>query len=169
MVANAPALFVITNPASLWVLLDAAEKDLPSLAVGGILSIHVPVYPNDVFKAKIATISDFLDPVTRTIKVRAVIDNTSRKLKGEMFITADAKSAQGSVVKVPARAVMFQGGRYYLFVEDGEGRFVRREIVTGDSDEGYVTVLSGVEAGKRVVAEGALLLQQILQPRRVVK
>jgi cobalt-zinc-cadmium efflux system membrane fusion protein len=64
---------------------------------------------------------------------------------------------------------MFQGGRYYLFVEDGDGRFVRREIVTGDSDEGYVTVLSGVEAGKRVVAEGALLLQQILQPRRVVK
>ena len=169
MVANAPALFVITNPASLWVLLDAAEKDLPSLAVGSNLSVHVPVYPNDVFKAKIATISDFLDPVTRTIKVRAVIENTARKLKGEMFITAEARSAQGSVVKVPVRAVMFQGGRYYLFVEDGEGRFVRREIVTGDTDEGYVTVLSGVEAGKRVVAEGALLLQQILQPRRVVK
>lgn len=169
MVANAPALFVITNPSSLWVLLDAAEKDLPSLRVGGTLNIRVPIYPNDVFAAKIATISDFLDPATRTIKVRAVIENNSRKLKSEMFVTAEAKSAQGAVIKVPSRAVMFQGGRYYLFVEDGEGRFVRREIVTGDSDEGYVTVVSGVEAGKKVVAEGALLLQQILQPRRVVK
>jgi len=169
MVANAPALFVITNPSSLWVLLDAVEKDLPNLKVGSNLKIKVPTYPNDEFQAKIAAISDFLDPVTRTIKVRAVIDNTARKLKGEMFINAEAKSSQASVIKVPARAVMFQGGRYYLFVEDGVGRFVRREVVTAETDDGYVSIASGVAAGQRVVAEGALLLQQILQPRRIVK
>ncbi len=169
MVANAPALFVVTNPSSLWVLLDAAEKDLPSLKAGSTLVVKVPSYPNEVFSAKIAAISDFLDPVTRTIRVRAVIDNSARKLKGEMFINAEASSAMGSVIRVPTRAVMFQGGRYYLFVEEGEARFVRREVVTGDTDDGSVTILSGVEAGKKVVAEGALLLQQILQPRRVVK
>ena len=150
-------------------LLDAVEKDLPNLKVGSSLKIKVPTYPNDEFQAKIAAISDFLDPVTRTIKVRAVIDNTARKLKGEMFINAEAKSSQASVIKVPARAVMFQGGRYYLFVEDGVGRFVRREVVTAETDEGYVSIASGVAAGQKVVAEGALLLQQILQPRRIVK
>lgn len=169
MVANGPALFVITNPSSLWVLLDAAEKDLANLKIGGSLSIKVPAYPNEEFQAKIASISDFLDPLTRTIKVRAVIDNTARLLKGEMFINADAKSSKATVIKVPARAVMFLGGRYYLFVEEGEGRFVRREVVTGETDEGNVSIVSGVEPGQKVVAEGALLLQQILQPRRVVK
>jgi cobalt-zinc-cadmium efflux system membrane fusion protein len=169
MGAGAPALFVITNPSSLWVLLDATEKDLPNLAVGGSLIVKVPVYPNDGFPAKITAVSDFLDPLTRTIKVRAVIDNSARRLKGEMFINAEAKSRRGLVVAVPAQAVMFQGGRNYLFVEDGEGRFSRREVVTGDADEGFINIENGVVAGQKVVAEGALLLQQMLQPRRVVK
>jgi cobalt-zinc-cadmium efflux system membrane fusion protein len=169
MASNAPALFVITNPSSLWVLLDAAEKDLANLAVGSSLTIKVPTYPNDEFTARIASIADFLDPVTRTIKVRAVVDNTARRLKGEMFINAEAKSRRGSVVMVPAQAVMFLGGRYFLFVEEAEGRFSRREVVTGDAEGGLVTIESGVAAGQKVVAEGALLLQQILQPRRVVK
>jgi cobalt-zinc-cadmium efflux system membrane fusion protein len=169
MGAGAPALFVITNPSSLWVLLDATEKDLPNLAVGGSLIVKVPVYPNDGFPAKIAAVSDFLDPVTRTIKVRALLDNSTRRLKGEMFVNAEVKSRRGLVVAVPAQAVIFQGGHNYLFVEDGEGRFSRREVITGDADEGFINIENGVAAGQKVVAEGALLLQQMLQPRRVVK
>jgi cobalt-zinc-cadmium efflux system membrane fusion protein len=169
LVSNAPALFVITNPSSLWLLLDATEKDLPSLAVGSIVKVRVPAYPEGDFSAKIVAISDFLDPVTRAIRVRAVVDNAARKLKGVMFVTAEAPSTRASVVKVPARAAIFQGGRHFVFVEEGEGRFVRHEVVTGDTDAGYVTIESGLAAGQKVVAEGALLLQQVLQPRRVVK
>lgn len=169
MTSNAPALFVITNPSSLWLLLDATEKDLASLAVGSIVKVRVPAYPEGDFSAKIVAIADFLDPVTRAIRVRAVVDNTARKLKGEMFVTAEAKSSRASVIKVPARAAIFQGGRHFVFVEEGEGRFVRREVATGETDDGYVTVESGLAVGQKVVAEGALLLQQILAPRRVVK
>ena len=169
MTSNGPALFVITNPASLWLLLDAAEKDLASLAVGGVVSVQVPAYPKGEFSAKVVSISDFLDPQTRTVKVRAVIDNSARKLKGEMFVNAEIKSTHASVIKVPSRAVIFQGGKFFVFVDEGDGRFVRREVVTGDTDEGYVTIESGLAAGQKVVAEGALLLQQILAPRRVVK
>ena len=169
MVANAPPLFVITDPSTLWVWLDAAEKDLAGLARGAALTIRVPVYPDETFPAKIAAIADFLDPVTRTVRVRAAIDNRARRLKGEMFVTGEAKSVRASVVRVPARAVMFQGGRHYLFIDEGGGRFARREVVAGDTEDGYVTIASGVAPGEPVVAEGALLLQQILQPRRVVK
>jgi cobalt-zinc-cadmium efflux system membrane fusion protein len=101
--------------------------------------------------------------------VRAVIDNSARKLKGEMFVNAEIKSTHASVIKVPSRAVIFQGGKFFVFVDEGDGRFVRREVVTGDTDYGYVTIESGLAAGQKVVAEGALLLQQILAPRRVVK
>ena len=165
---SAPALFVITQPAYLWVLLDATEKDLPRLKLGKLIKIHVPAYPDTAFEAKITTVSDFLDPTTRTIKVRATLDNAQRVLKGEMFVTAAVNGDAGTVLQVATRAVFFQGGRHFVFVDSGDGRFVRREVKVGDSSDGNVTILSGLQSGQKVVSEGALLLQQMLQPRRVV-
>jgi len=169
MVANAPALFVITNPTYLWVLLDATDKDLPQLVVGKPVHIRVPANPDAVYEAKIAAVSDFLDPATRTIKVRATLDNPQRALKGETFVTASLDGATKSVLQVPSRAVFFQGGRHLVFSDDGDGRFTRREVRIGDAYFGNVTVVAGLQPGQKVVVEGALLLQQMLQPRRVVK
>lgn len=165
---GAPALFVITDPAHLWVLLDAAEKDLPQVKVGQTISIRVPAYPDATFAARVTAVSDFLDPATRTIKVRAELNNAKRQLKGEMFITAALGDPSARVLQVPLRAVFFQGGKYFVFVERGAGEFIRREVKTGDAYEGHITILSGLQPGEKVVAEGALALQQMLQPRRVV-
>jgi membrane fusion protein, heavy metal efflux system len=168
MGAGVPALFVITDPAYLWALLDATEKDLPRLKLGKLIKIHVPAYPDTAFEAKISTVSDFLDPTTRTIKVKATLDNAQRVLKGEMFVTAAVNGDAGTVLQVPTRAVFFQGGRHFVFVDSGDGRFVRKEVKVGDSYDDNVTILSGLQSGQKVVSEGALLLQQMLQPRRVV-
>lgn len=168
MGAGVPALFVITDPAYLWVLLDATERELPRLKAGKLIKIHVPAYPDTAFEARITTVADFLDPTTRTIKVKATLDNAQRMLKGEMFVTAAVNGDAGTVLQVPTRAVFFQGGRHFVFVDSGDGRFMRREVKVGDSSEGNVTILSGLQSGQKVVSEGALLLQQMLQPRRVV-
>ena len=171
MGAGAPAQFVITDPAYLWVLLDAAEKDLPQLKAGRTIKIRVPAFPDEAFDAKVAAVADFLDPATRTIKVRATLDNAKRLLKGEMFVTAtvtgDANSVK--VVQVPARAVFFQGGSNFLFVDDGKGGYTRQKVETGDVNEGNIAIIAGLQPGQKVVTDGALLLQQMLQPRRVVK
>jgi cobalt-zinc-cadmium efflux system membrane fusion protein len=165
---SAPALFVITDPAYLWVLLDAAEKDLPRLKLGKLIEIRVPAYPDAAFKTRISAISDFLDPTTRTIKVRALLDNAQHVLKSEMFVTAAVNGDAGTVLQAPTRAVFFQGGRHFVFADEGNGRFVRLEVKVGDSADGNITILSGLQPGQKVVSEGALLLQQTLQPRRVV-
>jgi len=107
---GSPALFVITDPSYLWVMLDAGEKDLPGLHVGKIVKIRVPVYPDATFDARITAVADFLDPTTRTIKVRASLDNSNRMLKGEMFVTATLNDESVRVLQVPSRAVFFQGG-----------------------------------------------------------
>ena len=167
--AGAPALFVVTNPAYLWVLLDATEKDLPQLKIGKTIMLGVPAYPDGKFEAKVVAVADFLDPATRTIKVRAVLDNSRRLLKGEMFITAALGSDVGTVLQVPSRAVFFQGGRHFVFVDGGNGAFVRTEVKTGEVSDGNVTIVTGLQPAQKVVTDGALLLQQLLQPRRVVK
>jgi cobalt-zinc-cadmium efflux system membrane fusion protein len=166
---GSPALFVITDPSYLWVMLDAGEKDLPGLHVGKIVKIRVPVYPDATFDARITAVADFLDPTTRTIKVRASLDNSNRMLKGEMFVTATLNDESVRVLQVPSRAVFFQGGSHFLFVDSGQGTYTRRQVKVGDVYNGYITITSGLEPGQKVVSEGALLLQQMLQPTRVVK
>jgi cobalt-zinc-cadmium efflux system membrane fusion protein len=169
MLANAPALFVVTDPSYLWVILDATERDLASIQRGQQIAIRSPVYHDEDFTARIESISDFLDPATRTIKVRASIDNSHRRLKAEMFVTAELRGEQVMQLQVPAKAVFFQGGQHFVFVGNGTGTFTRRKVTIGDEQQGSVEIRDGVGAGDRIVTDGALMLQQILQPSRIQK
>ena len=87
--SNAPPLFVITDPARLWVQLDATERDLSFLHPGLPVTLRAPAYPGRTFDARIEAVSDFVDPSTRMIKVRASVANPERALKGEMFVSGE--------------------------------------------------------------------------------
>ncbi|MFN9489628.1 MAG: efflux RND transporter periplasmic adaptor subunit, partial [Betaproteobacteria bacterium] len=131
MVANSPPLFVVTNPATLWAIFDASERDLVMLRVGKSIQVSTPAYRDERYLAKVEAIADFLDPATRTLKIRTRLDNTSRKLKAEMFVTADVASDGDQELLVPTRAVYFQGERHFLFIDIGEGRYQRRQVRIG--------------------------------------
>ena len=78
MLANGPPMFVITDPSRLWVLLDATERDLPFLKPGETVALHSDAYPDEAFSAVIEMVADFVDPQTRTIKVRGSLANRGR-------------------------------------------------------------------------------------------
>jgi cobalt-zinc-cadmium efflux system membrane fusion protein len=163
----APPLFLVTDPTTLWALIDVHEKDLPQLKLGKAVTLRSPAYPSVEFAARIAMVTDFLDPATRTLKVRAVVPNPKRTLKAEMFVTADVAIEGASVLQVPEKPVFFQGGKHYLFVDEGNGAYRRHEVQVGEIHEGLVHISSGLADRSRVVTEGSLFLQQVLAPRRV--
>jgi cobalt-zinc-cadmium efflux system membrane fusion protein len=169
MTSNAPPPFVVTNPLYLWAILDASEKDLPYLAPGTRITIRSPVYKDAEFHARVAAISDFLDPQTRTLKVRAVLENADRRLKAEMFITAEIQTQRQAAIQIPASALFFEGGKRFVFTREGDNHYTRREITTAEENQGKVVVVAGLDPGQVVVTEGVLMLQQLLQPRRVQK
>jgi cobalt-zinc-cadmium efflux system membrane fusion protein len=172
MLANAPnlfaPLFVISDPTRLWVQLDAADSDLPSLRPGEKIRIHSNAFPGQVFDGVINNVGEELDPTTRTMKVRGVVDNPEKRLKAEMYVMADVvedvSKVESAGVDVPAKAVFMIANQYYLFVEQSPGRVQRREVKIGTEKDGLIPVLSGVAAGDRVAAEGALLLQSLVDP-----
>lgn len=169
MTSNAPPLFIVTDPTHLWALLDATEKDLAAVHVGKIVTVRTPVYEGESFKAKLVNVSDALDPATRTLKARATLDNNDRKLKAEMFVTGELDTQQPVRIMLPAKAVYFQGGKNYVFIEEGPGRYTRKIVKVGDDHDGKVEVAQGVTPGQKVVIDDVLMLQQMLQPRRVQK
>ncbi len=92
------ALFVVSDPSVLWVQIDARESDTASLKPGTKISLTLPNFPGQTFEAKITATGDFIDSNTRSIKVRAVIDNAQRMLKAEMLGTARIERKLGAGV-----------------------------------------------------------------------
>lgn len=164
-----PPLFVVTDPTTLWAQFDASERDLALLRPGKTIAVRSPAWRDEEFSARVEAMSDFLDPATRAIKIRARLDNTARKLKGEMFVTADIDADGAKELLVPAKAVYFQNEKNYLFIDEGNGRYLRREVKTGDVRRNLVEILAGLNEGEKVVTEGSLMLQQVMQPRRIQK
>ncbi|MGI4779313.1 MAG: efflux RND transporter periplasmic adaptor subunit [Janthinobacterium lividum] len=155
--AGTQALFVVTDPTSLWVQIDAKESDVGSLRPGASFTLQVPAYPDATFTGRVTAAADFIDPTTRTIKIRGVVANADRRLKGEMLVTAVVTEAlEGTVV--PARAVTLDGSSQTVYVQVQPGVFEPRKVVIGNMGTQDVVVTRGLAAGEQVVADNALLL-----------
>jgi cobalt-zinc-cadmium efflux system membrane fusion protein len=153
-----PALIVVSDPSSLWVHLDAREADVGSLKKGTAIRLNLPSFPGESFTAKIAATGDFIDPNTRTIKVRAAIDNTERRLKAEMLGTALIERQLPPGVMVPASAVQLHGKEHRVFVQTQTGVFEPRVVKLGYEGLQDVLVIDGLKDGEQVVKENSLLL-----------
>ena len=160
-----PPLFTISNPNSLWVQIDAKEGDLPALKKGSSFEIAVSSLGGQVFKGVIQATGDFIDPNTRTIKVRGLVMNPKRELKAEMLATArvtrDVSQEADAAVSVPASAALLVGAKHRVFIQSAVGTFEPREIEILFEGPKEVVIKSGIKAGDLVVSENALLLGRL--------
>jgi len=167
MLANVPEitqpLFVVSDPTRLWIQIDATEVDLPQMQPGREFTFTSRAFPDQTFTGRVDKVSEFIDPNTRTIKVRGSVANPGRWLKAEMFVTVILPGKDATAVSVPAAAVMLKGEKHFVFVQEQPGQFTRQEVAIGSEQAGRVLVLKGLQAGQQVVTEGCLLLQQLLE------
>ncbi len=152
------ALFVVSDPSVLWLQIDARESDTESLKPGTKVSLTLPNFPGQSFDAKISATGDFIDSNTRSIKVRAVIDNSKRQLKAEMLGTARIERKLAAGVLVPASAVQLLGIEHWAYVQTEPGVFEPRRVKLGYEGLQEVLIVDGVKAGEWVVKDNGLLL-----------
>ena len=153
-----PAPFVVSDPTSLWVQIDARERDVGSLRPGSTFELVVPTLPNEKFVGKVVTSGDAIDPSTRTIKVRGEVANPDRLLKAEMLATARLERHLGGGLVIPASAVVLRGAQHTVFVQSAPGVFEPRDVRLCYQDSKQAVVARGMEAGDKVVSENVLLL-----------
>jgi cobalt-zinc-cadmium efflux system membrane fusion protein len=155
-------LFVISDPTKLWLFLDVTEADAAALNSNQEVSLRSRALPGKVFHGRVEVISEGLDPATRTLKTRCSVNNSAKLLRAEMYVSADVAS-KASGVDIPTEAVFLKDNSHYVFVETARGQFERHTVKLGLENNGRSIVTDGLSAGQRVVTEGCLLLEAMLE------
>lgn len=161
-----PLLWVVPlNP--VWVVADVYEQDLASVRVGTRLTFTAPSAPDLQFSARVEFVEPFVDPATRTSRVRATVRNAGGVLRPGMFVHARVfgPSRKTGGVAVPASAVMERGERAVVWVEVEPNAFAPRTVRLGARAGGWVEVLDGLREGERVAVSGTFLLDSEAQLR----
>lgn len=156
----AQVLFTVADLDMLQVLADLYERDLALVKEGQFAKVTVEAYPGVDFPATVAAIGDVVDPVTRTIKVRAWVNNNPHKLKPEMFarLHLDVGDAS-SFIAVPREAVLEEDGKQFVYVVEEPKRYVKREVKVSNISTDQVRILEGLTRGQRIVIKGAVLIK----------
>jgi cobalt-zinc-cadmium efflux system membrane fusion protein len=155
-------LFVVSDPTRLWFVLDVGEGEVGALKAGSQVKIHATMLGEQSIAGTISNIADFVDPQTRTVKVRGTVENPERVAKAEMFVIAKIKVPAATGFVVPTKAVYLRGEQTYVFVDAGGGRYVRKPVKLGPTSNGHQVVLDGLAADEKVVVDGSLLLERLL-------
>jgi multidrug efflux pump subunit AcrA (membrane-fusion protein) len=111
-----------------------------------------------VFEGKVVAVTPIIEAATRTLKVRALVDNPENKLKLEMFVNVAIKYDLGDKLAVPEEAVMHAGTRDIVFVAKSDGYFEPRVVMLGSKAQGYYEVLQGLSENEEVATSGNFLI-----------
>ena len=156
-------LFAIADLSRVWVEVEVYENEFPFVKLGQAVSITSQSYPGKPFAGRVSFVYPFLDPKTRTVKVRVEMANPGLKLKPDMFVNALIKSPLGVTLAIPASAVMDTGKRQVVWVEKEAGMFEPRDVQVGARVGDNVQILSGLAQGEKVAASGGYLIDSEAQ------
>jgi membrane fusion protein, multidrug efflux system len=137
---------------------SVAEVHLPSIAQGQLINATSIAYPGEIFKGKINSVDSRIDPITRAVQVRAIVDNEAAKLRPGMLLQILLQKQILNTLVVPEGALIPVEDKQFVFVIEDD-KAVKREVQVGRRKPGVAQILSGLVVGEQVVVEGTLRLQ----------
>jgi Cu(I)/Ag(I) efflux system membrane fusion protein len=158
-VTEGTSLYEIADMSRLWNTADLYEADAGHISTGEPASITTAAYPNTTFKAKVVMIYPIVNPQSRTVKVRLVVDNALGRLRPNMYTETVFSQTKGRSLTVPASAVLVTGKRNIVYVKVGhEDHFQARDVSLGSRFADKYEITAGLQEGDVVVTQGGYLI-----------
>jgi Cu(I)/Ag(I) efflux system membrane fusion protein len=151
-------LYRIAQLDKVWVEAEVFEADLPYVHVGQHATVTLDYLPGRAYDAKISYLYPFIEPTSRTGRVRVELPNQGLELRPGMYASVTVASDAEPRVQVPVSAVVYTGPRRLVFVDLGDGRFRPQEVRVGTEAGGMYEVLEGLVPGDRVATSGVFLI-----------
>jgi len=160
MQAGQTQAFTISDMSTVWVLANVYQADLAYIRSGDNVVVQTDAYPQS-FHGKISYVSAALDPNTRTLQARIVVDNPGEKLKKDMYCTVTVTAGViPNAIAVPDSAVLRDDeNQPFVYLENASNQFGRQSVEIGQSENGQTQILKGLSTGEKVVGDGGLFLQ----------
>ena len=154
-------LMTIADLSSVFMAADVPESQIRLVTRGETVKITLSAYPDEVFTGTVARIADVVDPQTRTIKVRAALNNAQGRLRPEMFGEIRHEETFRRVPVIPSSAIVQSDKNSVVYREKSTGVYEPVTITFGKQDGERVPVLTGLAEGDRIVIDGGMLLKGV--------
>ena len=151
-------LFHIADLSKLWAVANIPEQQASFIQKDEIVSIEIPALDNKQIEAKIVFEDSIVDPQTRTVMVRAELDNLGLLFKPDMLTSMYIRSKKISKLAIPVSSVVRENDRKYVLVQNTPKTFRLREVELGTRDGNLFSIISGLSEGETVVTDGAFHL-----------
>ena len=152
------ALYTVTDLSHVWVEADFYENEARLVRQGQTATLSLPYAGTRAFTGRVSYVYPYLEPVTRTLKVRLEFPNPDLQLKPAMYVDVTLAIEAPPAVVIPASAVLDSGERQVVFVETAANHFEPRAVMLGLRSAEKVEVLAGVQEGEHVVVRANFLL-----------
>jgi len=159
LIDNMHAVVVVTDVKEVWLTAQAFEEDNHYIKKGQSVAVTVNSYPDKVFRGKVDYTGVMLDASSRTMAVRATVQNPQIILKPEMFANMRVDIGETQALSVPFESVRKTGEASVAYVVLGNNRFEERIVEVGRRLGNSVEIVKGLRPGEKVVAHGSLQLQ----------
>ncbi len=151
-------LLQLADLSAVWVDARFYEYEAQHVAPGATVTVRPAHEPGLSLSGTIDYVYPVLDEATRTLRARIVLDNGFGNLRPGMYADVLLEVDLGEGLAIPDDAILDTGRRQVVFVAEGGGRFVPREVAVGDRSEGLARIVDGIEPGDQVVVKAAFLL-----------
>ncbi|RVT45882.1 efflux RND transporter periplasmic adaptor subunit [Rheinheimera sediminis] len=133
---------------------SVAEYYLAQLKAGMAVNASSVAYPGQVFKGEIKAIDTRLDPITRSVKVHALVPNGQLELRPGMLLNVSVILDEVQALQISEKAIVPLQNKHYVFVVNKDNNAIQTEVQLGQRMSGLVEIISGLNAGDEVVIEG---------------
>ncbi|MEI6022047.1 MAG: hypothetical protein WCR21_13050 [Bacteroidota bacterium] len=151
-------MFELVNPTDIHLALTVFEKDLDKLYIGQKLNAYTNHHSGKIYRCEIILISQDLS-ADRSLEVHCHFEDYDKTLIPGMFMNADIQIKTNDAFVLPEDAVVTFENKQYVFVEKATGNFEMTEVTTGNSEKGFIEILSLQKgATQKIVIKGAYTL-----------
>lgn len=167
IVQPADTIYEIADLSNVWLVADVPEHEAGTLEAGQAVEAEIAALAGVKLQGRLSFVSAMVNPETRTVRARMNVANAGRRYKPAMLATMKIRAQAVKKLAVPLAAVVREGNEEYVYVQKGADRFQMKVVKFGVEAGAHRVVVEGLEAGERVVMEGAFHLNNERRRRSV--
>lgn len=156
---NGERLFTVSDLREVWIMVNVYASNVQHIQNGMEVKISTLSYPGEIFKGKVAAISQVFDQEARVLKAKVVMQNTDLKLKPGMLVDVSAeKQANLDVISIPTSSMIFDDDQYFVVVYKNDCDIQIRKIAIISKNNGTTYVSNGLAENEQVISKNQLLI-----------